>query len=95
METKFLDGLSTEIVLAEIWPRVMAIRNDRDHLVQTLCGLRGVCTTWRNWVDSQPEWEGVRRFGDFLLDEIDEGAYACDSDGLPYEMYPDGYWDEY
>jgi hypothetical protein len=46
-------------------------------------------------VDSQPEWEGVRRFGDFLLDEIDEGAYACDSDGLPYEMYPDGYWDEY
>jgi hypothetical protein len=46
-------------------------------------------------VESQFEWKLVRRFGDYLFDDIDEGAYDCDLDGLPHNIYHDGYWDEY
>jgi hypothetical protein len=64
-------------------------------LAQLLYNLRGVCRTWQEWVESQFEWKLVRRFGDYLFDDIDEGAYDCDLDGLPHNIYHDGYWDEY
>jgi hypothetical protein len=46
-------------------------------------------------VEGQVEWDHVRSFGEYLFDEIDEGICDCDSNGLPYDMYPEGYWDEY
>jgi hypothetical protein len=94
-ETRFLDGLSPEIGLGVIWPKLVEEMEDKGQLVQLLCNLQGVCRAWQEWVEGQVEWDHVRSFGEYLFDEIDEGICDCDSNGLPYDMYPEGYWDEY
>jgi hypothetical protein len=94
-EITFLGSLPLDSS-AMIWRRLMVNANEEGplRLIQLLYTLRYVCKAWRSWIEDQDEWEASRRFGEFNLDEFDDYSYPCDSDGLPYDMYPEGYFDE-
>jgi hypothetical protein len=95
-EATFLGSLPPEISATIIWRKLIVSVEEEGQwrLIQLLYALRGVCKAWRVWVEEQDEWETSRKFGVFNLGEQEDYSYACDSDGLPFDMYSDGYFDD-
>jgi hypothetical protein len=94
-EIMFLDGLIVEIIKTIIWPKLVAENKNMGQLPQLMYNLKRVCRTWQIWVEEKQEWGGGRKFGTYQYEDFAKDGYNCNFDGLPYDMYPNGYWDDY